>query len=93
MRSFFIHLNLLAMKKWILSAAFLLAFTGYCAAQKTTTTSKPVTEKAAKSGTIKSKGTDTSPVIKKDVSTHQAKVRLELPAVDTTGTVPRQKDQ
>ncbi len=78
------------MKKWILSVAFIVAISGYASAQKQTKVT-PV-KKTEKSGVQKAKGTDTKPVIKKDTTSYSAKIKLVLPPVDTTGTIPKNKD-
>ena len=83
------------MKKWILSAAFFLLLGGYASAQKQTSKdAKLPQQKTVKTGTEqKAKETDTKPIIKKDSSTHNAKIKLILPAVDTTGMIPKNKNE
>ena len=80
------------MKKWILSVAFILALCGYASAQKQTKVTP--SKKTVKSGTIqKAKGTDTKPVIKKDTTSYNAKIKLVLPPADTTGMIPKSKNK
>jgi hypothetical protein len=78
------------MKKIILSVAFLLTMGGYASAQssKTQQVSKTTSQKAVKKGTTNKISTKTNPPVIKEkmesTSEHQAKLKIVLPAVDTT---------
>ena len=82
------------MKKWILSAAFMLLLGGFASAQKQTTKDQKTTkQKTVKSGTEqKAKAADSKTEIKKDSSSHNAKIKLVLPSVDTSGMIPKNKE-
>ena len=81
------------MKKWILSAACILAFSTYAAAQSNT--SKPTQAKAVKKGTDNKKSTSTKSnvVVQTDTSTHNAKIILPAFPVDTSHVPAAKKEQ
>jgi|GEM_PF-2979263 len=83
------------MKKWILSAVLMLAITGYAAAQKQTTKVPDTTQqKKAKKGTKQNtKNENTTRIIRSDTSAHKAKIKVDLPPADTSGMIPKRKDQ
>ncbi|HEU0109263.1 MAG TPA: hypothetical protein VFQ73_00240 [Flavisolibacter sp.] len=82
------------MKKWILSAAFLLALSGFATAQTTSGKSSPAqkTQKPVKKGTAIKKVSDQSYPAKKETEAKIVKLVIALPAVDTL-SVPQGKNE
>lgn len=81
------------MKKWILSAALLLAFSGYATAQKSPVKAASKTEqkKPVKKGTEAKTGNVNNPTEKKET---EALVKLQLPPMvpDTLAVPPKGKN-
>lgn len=82
------------MKKWILSAAFILAINSYAAAQANATKqAKPA--KAVKKGTEIKKGTNpkSTVTVQTDTSSHDAKIKLPVFPIDTANVPAAKKNQ
>jgi hypothetical protein len=86
------------MKKILLSVALFLAMSGFAAAQtsKTPQVSKTTSQKAVKKGTIQKTSTKNNQQAIQEkiesVSSHQAKINITLPAMDTTCLPARNKN-
>jgi len=91
---FLSFLKRFAMKKWILSAAFIIALNSYVAAQSNASKqSKPA--KAVKKGTETKKDTDTKSTVtvQADTSSHNAKIKLPAFPIDTVNVPAAKKEQ
>jgi hypothetical protein len=82
------------MKKWILSAAFILALSGYAAAQATSSeVASKTEEKAIKKEAVKKTGTAKKTSVKKETAVKPTKLPVALAPIDTVGIPKGKNDQ
>jgi hypothetical protein len=82
------------MKKWILSAAFIIALSGYAAAQATSSEAASKTaEKAVKKEPVKKTGTAKKTTVKKEATVQPTKLPIALAPIDTVGIPKGKNDQ